>query len=133
MTITSGFGQRIHPITGNQSFHYGIDMAGVHYAQIISIADGTVVYAGLANYTDSGKLFGGMLEVRNTVEAVLLVLLLGYPELFWLPVQAAIKIVIMVVTLLPLGILALMGISGGSWGSICITCSAIGATAGKFT
>jgi murein DD-endopeptidase MepM/ murein hydrolase activator NlpD len=49
MTITSGFGQRIHPITGNQSFHYGLDLAGVHHAQIISIADGEVMFAGLAN------------------------------------------------------------------------------------
>jgi hypothetical protein len=74
------------------------------------------VYAIPANYTDSGKLLGGMLEVRNTVEAVLLVLGLGYPELFWLPVQATVKIVIAVVTLMPLGILALMGISGDSLG-----------------
>ena len=29
------------------------------------------VYAIPANYTDSGKLFGGMVETRNAVEAVI--------------------------------------------------------------
>lgn len=35
------------------------------------------VYAIPANYTDSGKLLGGMVETRNAVEAVLLVALVG--------------------------------------------------------
>lgn len=72
------------------------------------------LYAIPANYTDSGKLLGGMLEVRNTVEAVLLVGLAGYPELMWLPVPGTMKIVVMTVTLLPLGVVALMGIAGDS-------------------
>lgn len=72
------------------------------------------IYAIPANYTDSGKLFGGMLEVRNTVEAVLLVGLVGYPELAWLPLPGTMKVVVMTVTLLPLGIVALMGIAGDS-------------------
>ena len=74
------------------------------------------VYAIPANYTDSGKLMGGMLEVRNTIEAVILVLLLGYPELMWMPVAGTTKFIIMVLTLLPLGVVALMGISGDSLG-----------------
>jgi hypothetical protein len=57
-----------------------------------------------------------MLEVRNSIEAAALVLLIGYPELNWLPVKATVKVVIMVLTLLPIGILALMGISGDSLG-----------------
>lgn len=72
------------------------------------------LYAIPANYTDSGKLFGGMLEVRNTVEAVLLVGLVGYPELMWLPLPGTMKVVVMTVTLLPLGVVALMGIAGDS-------------------
>ena len=74
------------------------------------------IYFIPANYTDAGKLFGGMLETRNTIEAIILVALIGYPELMWLPVGATIKIVIMVVTLLPIGIAALMGIGGDSLG-----------------
>ena len=72
------------------------------------------VYAIPANYTDSGKLLGGMVETRNAVEAVFLIGLVGYPELMWIPVTATIKIVIMTVTLLPLGVIAVMGIDGDS-------------------
>ena len=72
------------------------------------------VYSIPANYTDSGKLLGGMVETRNAVEAVALVGLVGYPELMWLPLSATIKIVIMTVTLLPLGVVAVMGIDGDS-------------------
>ena len=72
------------------------------------------VYAIPANYTDSGKILGGMLELRNALEAGILLLLVGYPELMWLPVAGTIKIVIMTLTLLPLGVLAVMGIDGDS-------------------
>ena len=72
------------------------------------------VYAIPANYTDSGKLFGGMLEVRNTVETALLLLLIGYPELAWVSASAAVKVVLAVVTLLPLCVVGLMGIGGDS-------------------
>ncbi len=72
------------------------------------------VYAIPPNYTDSGKLFGGMLETRNTVETGFLLLLIGYPELMWLSAPAAVKVVVMVVTLLPIGVIGLMGIGGDS-------------------
>ena len=72
------------------------------------------VYAIPANYTDSGKLFGGMLEVRNTFEACVLLFLIGYPQLMWMNVSFMLKIVIMTVTLLPTGIISLMGIGGDS-------------------
>ena len=72
------------------------------------------VYAIPANYTDSGKLFGGMVETRNAVEAVFLVILVGYPELMWIPMSTTIRIVVMTVTLIPLGVAALMGIDGDS-------------------
>ena len=62
-----------------------------------------------ANYTDSGRLFGGLCEVRNTVEAAVLVLLIGYPEL-----ALPLKVVVITITLLPLGVFALMGIGGES-------------------
>ncbi len=72
------------------------------------------VYAIPANYTDSGKLFGGMVETRNAVEAVALVVLVGYPELMWIPMSATIRIVVMTVTLLPLAVVSFMGIDGDS-------------------
>ena len=72
------------------------------------------IYAIPANYTDSGKLLGGMLETRNAVETLILVVLLGYPELFWIPVSTSIRIVIMTVTLIPLAVVSMMGIDGDS-------------------
>ena len=67
-----------------------------------------------ANYTDSGRLFGGLCEVRNTIEAVILVLLVGYPQLAWLHFSLPLKVVTMTITLLPIGVFSLIGISGES-------------------
>ena len=72
------------------------------------------VYAIPANYTDSGKLLGGMIETRNAVETVILVLALGYPELTLIPMSSTIRIVVMTVTLLPLAVVSAMGVDGGS-------------------
>ena len=74
------------------------------------------VYAIPANYTDSGKILGGMLEVRNAVETVILVGLVGYPELILIPMPGTIRIVVMVLTLLPLAVVSMMGIDGDSLG-----------------
>lgn len=72
------------------------------------------VYVIPANYTDSGKLLGGMVEARNAIEAIALVVLLGYPELKWIPMSTTLRIVVMTVTLLPLAVVAIMGIDGDS-------------------
>lgn len=72
------------------------------------------VYAIPANYTDSGKIFGGMIETRNAIETVILVLIVGYPELMWIPMPGNIRIVVMTVTLLPLAVLSMMGIDDDS-------------------
>lgn len=72
------------------------------------------VYAIPANYTDSGKLLGGMLEVRNAIETVILVALVGYPELMLIPMAVTIRIVVMTLTLLPLAVVSVMGIDGDS-------------------
>lgn len=72
------------------------------------------VYAIPANFTDSGKLFGGMVEPRNAIEALILILGLGYPELMLIPMPSTVRIVVMVVTLIPLGVIAVMGVDGDS-------------------
>lgn len=72
------------------------------------------VYTIPANYTDSGRLFGGMIETRNALETIILLLVIGYPELMWMHVSFTTKIVVMTITLLPAGIVGLMGISGDS-------------------
>ena len=72
------------------------------------------VYAIPANYTDSGKLLGGMIDTRNAIETVILLLAVGYPELFLIPMPGTIRIVVITVTLLPLGVVSAMGVDGGS-------------------
>lgn len=72
------------------------------------------IFAIPPNYTDSGKLFGGMLETRNTIETGFLLLIFGYPQLMWLSIPALAKVIVMTLTLLPLGVVGLMGIGGDS-------------------
>ena len=45
-TITSGFGYRVHPITGDNQFHYGIDIDAPEGTAIQCFADGTVGVVG---------------------------------------------------------------------------------------
>ena len=45
--VTSEFGSRIHHVTGKQSFHTGIDLAGVWHSNIIAVEKGTIVFAGI--------------------------------------------------------------------------------------
>ena len=44
-----------------------------------------MIYPIPPNYTDSGKIFGGMVSPRNLVEAILLVLALGFIEFKLIP------------------------------------------------
>ncbi len=72
------------------------------------------LFAIPANYTDSGKILGGLLSLRNIIEALILVAGIGFVELKLIPMQETVRIVVMVVTLLPLMLVALMGIDGES-------------------
>ncbi|MEW6046279.1 MAG: M23 family metallopeptidase [Bacillota bacterium] len=44
--LSSGFGPRRHPVTGDPDYHYGLDIAGLVGTDILATADGTVVVAG---------------------------------------------------------------------------------------
>ena len=44
--VTSRFGYRIHPIHGNTTFHYGVDLAAVQGTRVNSFAAGTVAETG---------------------------------------------------------------------------------------
>ena len=57
--MSSGFGQRIDPITGKQAWHYGVDFAGKDGADVIAVAAGVVVYSG----PRSG--YGKMVEINH--------------------------------------------------------------------
>lgn len=45
--VTSDFGSRLDPYTSERVMHSGLDIAGPHGKEIVSPAEGTVVFAGL--------------------------------------------------------------------------------------
>ena len=47
--ISSYFGPRIHPITGEKNFHRGIDIPAPQNTQIVSTDDGIVIFSGVQN------------------------------------------------------------------------------------
>ena len=60
-TITSEYGYRVHPTTGEYKKHTGIDLAGTHHTEILAVADGEVTYAGVQNG------FGNCVEIKHIV------------------------------------------------------------------
>ena len=44
--VSSNYGWRIHPITGHQSFHSGVDLAAATGTPVLSSLSGIVIYAG---------------------------------------------------------------------------------------
>ena len=72
------------------------------------------VYIIPANYTDSGKWLGGLLTLRNTIETIVLLVGLGYIEVALIPMSQTVRIIVMVLTMLPLGLFTMMGIDGDS-------------------
>lgn len=68
------------------------------------------------NFMESGTLFGGAFKLRNALEAGTLVLAIGLP-VFRLPVSLTMRIILLCLTALPLGLIALIGVSGESLSS----------------
>jgi murein DD-endopeptidase MepM/ murein hydrolase activator NlpD len=60
-TRTSGFGMRVHPITGMRKLHTGVDLAAPSGTPILAAADGRVVFAGPA----AG--YGNLILIEHTV------------------------------------------------------------------
>ncbi len=61
-SVTSGYGERTEPITGEPSFHYGTDFGGVWMSEIYSVADGTVVKV----CTEKNDGYGNYMIIRHT-------------------------------------------------------------------
>jgi len=57
--LTSGFGWRVHPITGSRAFHTGIDIGASKGTPILAAADGVVVFSG------DGGSYGNMVILRH--------------------------------------------------------------------
>lgn len=69
------------------------------------------------NFIESGTLFGGMIKVRNAVEAGILACAIGIPVFVCLPFGLTAKIVTLCLTALPAALVALIGIDGESLSS----------------
>jgi murein DD-endopeptidase MepM/ murein hydrolase activator NlpD len=59
--ISSGFGWRVHPITGERRLHKGVDFAAPTGTPIFASADGVVTESG---WTDDG--YGNIVELRHS-------------------------------------------------------------------
>lgn len=73
-TITSPFGYRIHPITGVQKFHKGVDISGggINGKPILAVEDGVVLLAGYnaGGYGNYVILSHGTLSDGNSYETL---------------------------------------------------------------
>ena len=58
--ITSPFGYRVHPVSKETTFHYGLDLAASQGTKIIAFADGVVVERG------TGTIFGNYIKVQHS-------------------------------------------------------------------
>ena len=63
------------------------------------------IYYIPANFIESGTLFGGMLKLRNTIEAAVILIIIGSP-IINLSVSITTKIIISCFTVLPCCLLA---------------------------
>ena len=59
-TITSEYGYRIHPVSNVYRLHSGIDMVGKIHGNILSIADGEVVWASVRGS------YGNCVNIKHT-------------------------------------------------------------------
>lgn len=66
------------------------------------------------NFIETGTFFGGMFRARNVIEAGILVFAIGAPFFLFLPFGLTTRIIILCLTALPVGLVALIGISGES-------------------
>lgn len=66
------------------------------------------------NFIETGTFFGGMFRARNVIEAGILVFAIGMPVFLFLPFGLTTRIIILCLTALPAGLVALIGISGES-------------------
>lgn len=59
---TSGFGIRVHPVTGETKLHTGVDLAAPTGTHILAAADGRVVFAGAATG------YGNLILIEHNVD-----------------------------------------------------------------
>lgn len=58
--ISSDFGARVHPVSGEESFHNGIDIAGDEGSEIYACESGKVIFAGFNEFS------GNHIKIEHT-------------------------------------------------------------------
>jgi murein DD-endopeptidase MepM/ murein hydrolase activator NlpD len=61
-SITSSYGERSDPFTGQTSFHYGTDFGGAWQSELYAVADGVVVKV----CTEKNDGYGNYIIIKNT-------------------------------------------------------------------
>lgn len=72
--VTSGYGQRLHPVYGHRHFHGGIDIAAAAGTEVLAAAGGTVHETGLDEVLGRYIVlehFGGFRTVYGHLESIL--------------------------------------------------------------
>ena len=77
------------------------------------------IYVIPPNFIETGTLFGGTIKIRNAIEALILIVLIGVP-VFNLPFNLTTNIIIACLTVLPAALFAIIGIDGDSLSSFII-------------
>lgn len=77
------------------------------------------IYIIPPNFIETGTIMGGTIKFRNSAEAVILSLLIGFP-VFHIPVSLTNRIIIACLTVLPVALFAIIGIGGESLSSFII-------------
>lgn len=65
------------------------------------------------NFIDEGTVFGGMFKTRNAAEAIAILAGIGYPLFNWVSLPLGTKLSIIIIGVLPIAILALIGLNDG--------------------
>ncbi|MBQ8043223.1 MAG: M23 family metallopeptidase [Clostridia bacterium] len=59
--ISSNYGYRVHPVSGETKLHSGIDIVGTWHTEILAVADGEITYSGVQNG------YGNCIEIKHIV------------------------------------------------------------------
>ena len=70
--VTSKFGMRTHPVTGQHIMHWGIDIGAAKGTPIVSTADGMVIFSGIKGTFGKGDRHRPWLRIYHLLRALFL-------------------------------------------------------------
>lgn len=64
--VSSPFGWRIHPISGEWAFHSGVDIGYDYGENIVAMLPGRVVYVSYGDYVEQGQVIAAVGSTGNS-------------------------------------------------------------------